>query len=154
MTNNNDPTDAASRRFGFLVRVLTWSRQVLKWIMSPSEGNTILPMWERSCAAGSGLMLLAGMTVGPGWYISPNAMFAFADVVTKFPMMIGFPIITAFALVTGVIAALQPRGAFSEHFLRGFLLLPFMIIPLYVLITILFLVLGMLRIVMIPLSIL
>ncbi|MFN3869332.1 MAG: hypothetical protein ACK4MF_09725 [Hyphomicrobiaceae bacterium] len=144
MSNGNDP-DNGNRRFRYLLQIFNWSRQTLRWIMSATDRDIRLPLFHRSFASGTGLSVLAVVAVVPIWVQSPNAMYAFVDVVTKFPFMIALPAISLFALYSFVFGALQPLGAFSEHFMRGFMILPFMAIHALVPINIIILLVNIPR---------
>lgn len=142
MADANAPDRHAETRFKFLVLVFEWASKSLKRIMAAADRDARLPLWERFFASGSGLFVVVAMVAAPSWIYSPNAMYAFADVVSKSPMLAGLPILGFFSFFALVCASLQPLGAFSEHFLRSFLLLPFMGIMFYGLASIMLLVIN------------
>ncbi|RST85670.1 hypothetical protein EJC49_14075 [Aquibium carbonis] len=152
MAQGDGGANGPEGRFKFLLLVFKWARNALNRIMMAVERETRLPYWERCTASGAGLVILTLMVVLPTWAYSPNSMLAFADVVGKSPVVTGAPILGLLGIYSHVCASLQKAGAFSEHFMRGFLLPPFLFITLYALITILFLVFTILKLLLLTLG--
>lgn len=140
MADSNAPDRHTESRFKFFVHVYEWASKALQRIMAATDKNAKLPLWERCFASSSGLFVVVAMVAGPSWIYSPNAMYAFANVMSNSPVLAGLPILGFFSFFSLVCASLQPLGAFSEHFLRSFLLLPFMGIMFYGLLSIMMLV--------------